>query len=119
MLVAYWVQGLASKASWLLPLVSVEGLIGAGVFSRVMRVTYIPYVYYPSAGEKYLNLPNVYIFSPLGFILMAYGVVAQQGSGRPEAFRAPLIKALLLLYGLVAAFTGPFLAIYTIALLIF
>ncbi|MEA5414976.1 hypothetical protein [Synechococcus sp. BA-132 BA5] len=110
---------LVAWVSWLLPLISVEALIGAGVFGRVMRVTYIPYVYYPYAGETYLNLPNAYIFFPLGFILMAYGVVAQQGSGRPEAFRAPLLKALLLLYGLVAALTGPFVAIYTIPLLIF
>ena len=110
---------LVAWVSWLLPLISVEALIGAGVFGRVMRVTYIPYVYYPYAGETYLNLPNAYIFFPLGFILMAYGAVAQQGSGRPEAFRAPLLKALLLLYGLVAALTGPFVAIYTIPLLIF
>jgi len=110
---------LVAWVSWLLPLVSVEALIGAGVFGRLMRVAYIPYVYYPYAGETYLNLPNAYIFFPLGFILIAYGVVAQQGSGRPEAFRAPLLKALLLLYGLVAAFTGPFLAIYLIPLLIF
>jgi hypothetical protein len=110
---------LVAWVSWLLPLVSVEALIGAGVFGRLMRVAYIPYVYYPYAGETYLNLPNAYIFFPLGFILIAYGVVAQQGSGRPEAFRAPLLKALLLLYGLVAAFTGPFLTIYLIPLLIF
>lgn len=110
---------LVTWVSWLLPLVSVEGLIGAGVFSRLMRVAYIPYVFYPYAAETYLNLPNAYIFFPLGFILIAFGVVAQQGSGRAEAFRAPLLKGLLLLYGLVAAFTGPFLAIYTIPLLIF
>jgi hypothetical protein len=110
---------LVAWISYLLPLVSVEALIGAGVFSRVMRVAYIPYVYYPYAGETYLNLPNAYIFFPLGFILIAYGVVAQQGSGRPEALRAPLLKGVLLLYGLVAAFTGPFMAIYTIPLLIF
>ncbi len=110
---------LVAWVSWLLPLVSVEGLIGAGVFSRLMRVAYIPYVYYPYAAETYLNLPNAYIFFPLGFILIAYGVVAQQGSGRGEAFRAPLLKGLLLIYGLVAAFTGPFLAIYTIPLLMF
>ncbi len=110
---------LLAWVSYLLPLVSVEALIGAGVFSRLMRVAYIPYVYYPYAEETYLNLPNAYIFFPLGFILIAFGMVAQQGSGRPEVFRAPLLKALLLLYGLVAAFTGPFLAIYTIPLLIF
>ncbi len=110
---------LVAWLSFLLPLVSVEALIGAGVFSRLMRVAYIPYVFYPYAAETYLNLPNAYIFFPLGFILIAFGVVAQQGSGRAEAFRAPLLKALLLLYGLVAAFTGPFLAIYTIPLLIF
>lgn len=110
---------LLAWVSWLLPLVSVEALIGAGVFGRLMRVAYIPYVYYPYAGETYLNLPNAYIFFPLGFILIAYGEVAQQGSGQAEAFRAPLLKALLFLYGLVAAFTGPFMAIYTIPLLIF
>lgn len=110
---------LVAWGSWLLPLVSVEALIGAGVFGRLMRVAYIPYVFYPYAGETYLNLPNAYIFFPLGFILIAYGAVAQQGIGRPEVFRSPLLKALLLLYGLVAAFTGPFMAIYTIPLLIF
>lgn len=110
---------LVAWVSWLLPLVCVEGLIGAGVFGRLMRVAYIPYVYYPYAGETYLNLPNAYIFFPLGFILIAYGVVAQQGSGRAEALRSPLLKGVLALYGLVAAFTGPFLAIYTIPLLIF
>lgn len=46
-------------------------------------------------------------------------MVAQQGSGRPEVFKSPFLKALLLLYGLVAAFTGPLMAIYTIPLLIF
>ncbi|MCP9834482.1 MULTISPECIES: hypothetical protein [unclassified Cyanobium] len=110
---------LVAWVSYLLPLVSVEALIGAGVFSRLMRVAYIPYVYYPYAGETYLNLPNAYIFFPLGFILIAYGVVAQQGSGRPEVFKSPFLKAFLLLYGLVAAFTGPFMAIYTIPLLVF
>ncbi|MBW4530090.1 MAG: hypothetical protein KME02_05290 [Aphanothece saxicola GSE-SYN-MK-01-06B] len=110
---------LVAWASWLLPLVSVEALIGAGVFSRAMRLAYIPYVYYPYAGETYLNLPNAYIFFPLGFILIAYGVVAQQGSGRPEFPQHPALKGLLALYGLVAAFTGPFMAIYTIPLLIF
>jgi hypothetical protein len=97
----------------------VESLIRAGVFGRLMRVAYIPYVYYPYAGETYLNLPNAYIFFPLGFILMAYGVVVQQGSGRPEVPRHPALRGLLFLYGLVAAFTGPFMAIYTIPLLIF
>ena len=110
---------LVAWGSWLLPLVSVEALIASNAFSRLMRVAYIPYVFYPYAGETYLNLPNAYIFFPLGFILIAYGVVAQQGSGRAEVFRAPLLKGLLLLYGLVAAFTGPFMAIYTIPLLIF
>ncbi len=110
---------LVAWVSYLLPLVSVEALIGAGVFSRVMRMAYIPYVYYPYAGETYLNLPNAYIFFPLGFILIAYGVVAQQGSGRPPFAGHPALKVLVFLYGLVAAFTGPFLAIYTIPLLIF
>ncbi|MDM7954187.1 MAG: hypothetical protein QUV07_13370 [Cyanobium sp. CZS 25K] len=110
---------LVAWVAYLLPLVSVEALIGVGVFSRVMRVAYIPYVYYPYAGETYLNLPNAYIFFPLGFILIAYGVVAQQGRGRPEVLGHPALKGLLLLYGLVAAFTGPFMAIYTIPLLIF
>ncbi|MEA5392673.1 hypothetical protein VB738_15520 [Cyanobium gracile UHCC 0139] len=110
---------LVAWLSWLLPLISVEALIGAGVFGRLMRVAYIPYVYVPYAGETYLNLPNAYIFFPLGFILIAYGVVARQGSGRPEPpWPAPL-RGLLFLYGLVAAFTGPFLAIYAIPLLIF
>ncbi len=110
---------LVAWVSWLLPLICVEGLIGAGVFGRLMRVAYIPYVFYPYAGETYLNLPNAYIFFPLGFILIAYGVVAQQGSGRPQAPCPPALGGLLFLYGLVAAFTGPFLAIYTIPLLIF
>lgn len=110
---------LVAWGSWLLPLVSVEALIASNVFSRLMRLAYIPYVFYPYAGETYLNLPNAYIFFPLGFILIAYGAVAQQGSGRPEAFRSPLLKGLLLSYGLVAALTGPFMAIYTIPLLIF
>lgn len=110
---------LVAWGSWLLPLVSVEALIGAGAFSRAMRLAYIPYVFYPYAGETYLNLPNAYIFFPLGFILIAYGAVAQQGSGRAEVFRSPLLKGALFLYGLVAAFTGPFMAIYTIPLLIF
>ncbi len=110
---------LVAWVSWLLPLISVEALIGAGVFGRLMRVAYIPYVYVPYAGETYLNLPNAYIFFPLGFILIAYGVVAQQASGRAEAFRSPFLKGALALYGLVAAFTGPFLAIYTIPLLLF
>jgi hypothetical protein len=110
---------LLAWVSYLLPLVSVEALIGAGVFSRLMRVAYIPYIFYPYAAETYLNLPNAYIFFPLGFILIAFGVVAQQGSGRAEVFQSPLLKGALALYGLVAAFTGPFLAIYTIPLLIF
>lgn len=110
---------LVAWVSWLLPLISVEGLIGAGVFGPLMRVAYIPYVYVPYAGETYLNLPNAYIFFPLGFILIAYGVVAQQGSGRPEFPRHTALQGALLLYGLVAAFTGPFMAIYTIPLLIF
>jgi hypothetical protein len=110
---------LVAWLSWLLPLVCTEALIKEGVFGRLMRVSYIPYVYYPYAGETYLNLPNAYIFFPLGFILIAFGVVAQQGSGRPEIQRHPALKGLLFLYGVVAAFTGPFLAIYTIPLLIF
>lgn len=110
---------LVAWVSWLLPLVCVEGLIGTGVFGRLMRVAYIPYVLYPYAAETYLNLPNAYIFFPLGFILIAYGVVAQQGSGRPQVPCPPALGGLLFLYGLVAAFTGPFLAIYTIPLLIF
>lgn len=114
---------LVAWVSWLLPLISAEALIGAGVFGRRMRLTYIPYVYYPYAGETYLNLPNAYIFFPLGYLLIAYGVVAQQGPGqrrgRPELFSHPAWKLLLLLYGLVAAFTGPFLAIYTLPLLLF
>ena len=110
---------LVAWLSWLLPLVCTEALIKEGVFGRLMRVTYIPYVYYPYAEETYLNLPNAYIFFPLGFILIAFGVVAQQGSGRPEILRHPALNGLLFLYGLVAAFTGPFLAIYTIPLLIF
>jgi hypothetical protein len=110
---------LVAWLSWLLPLVCMEALFKEGAFSRVMRVTYIPYVYYPYAGETYLNLPNAYIFFPLGFILIAFGVVAQQGSGRPEIQRHLALKGLLFLYGVVAAFTGPFLAIYTIPLLIF
>jgi hypothetical protein len=110
---------LVAWISWLLPLICSEALIGAGVFGRVMRVSYIPYVYYPYAAETYLNLPNAYIFFPLGFILIAYGVVARQRSGRSEALGHPALRVLLLLYGLVAAFTGPFLAIYTIPLLLF
>ena len=105
--------------SWLLPLICVEALIGSGVFGRLMRVAYIPYVFYPYAGETYLNLPNAYIFFPLGFILIAYGAVARQGSGRPEPPWPAALRGLLFLYGLVAAFTGPFMAIYTIPLLIF
>lgn len=110
---------LVAWVSWLLPLICVEALIATGVFGRLMRVAYIPYVYYPYAGETYLNLPNAYIFFPLGFILIAYGVVAQQGSGRPPVPCPPALGGLLFLYGLVAAFTGPFMAIYTIPLLIF
>lgn len=110
---------LVAWVSWLLPLVCVEALIGSGAFGRLMRVAYIPYVYYPYAGETYLNLPNAYIFFPLGFILIAYGVVGRQRSGRSDALGPPALRILLLLYGLVAAFTGPFLAIYTIPLLIF
>jgi len=110
---------LVAWLSWLLPLVVVEALIGAGVFGRLLRVAYIPYVYYPYAEETYLNLPNAYIFFPLGFILIAYGVVAQQGSGRPGGPWAVPLRVLLLLYGLVAAFTGPFVALYAIPLLLF
>lgn len=110
---------LVAWASYLLPLVCMEALIGAGLFSRMMRVAYIPYVYYPYAGETYLNLPNAYIFFPLGFILLAYGAVAAQGRRRPESWGHPALKGLLFLYGMVAVFTGPFAAIYTIPLLIF
>ena len=110
---------LVAWISYLLPLVCVEALIGSGVFSRVLRVAYIPYVYYPYAGETYLNLPNAYIFFPLGFILIAYGVVAAQGRGHPELGRHPASRLLVFLYGVVAALTGPFVAIYTIPLLIF
>ncbi|KEF40945.1 MAG: hypothetical protein ER33_14270 [Cyanobium sp. CACIAM 14] len=110
---------LVAWISYLLPVVCVEALIHAGVFARTLRMAYIPYIYYPYAGETYLNLPNAYIFFPLGFILIAYGAVAAQGKGRRELVENPVLKSLLFLYGLVAAFTGPFAAIYTIPLLIF
>jgi hypothetical protein len=53
--------------------------MGAGVFGRLMRVAYLPFVDYPYAAETYPNLASVDIFSPLGFILIAYSVVAAAG----------------------------------------
>jgi hypothetical protein len=56
---------LVAWIAWLLHLVSVEGMIGAGVFGRLMRVTYIPYVYYPYAVETYLPPPQCLHFLPV------------------------------------------------------
>jgi hypothetical protein len=105
--------------SYLLPLVCSEVLIGWKLFPPLMRTTYIPYVLYPYAAETYLNLPNTYIFFPLGFILIAYGVVANRENALPRKLNHPAIRVVLFLYGFIAAFTGPFLAIYAIPLLIF
>lgn len=105
--------------SYLLPLVCSEALIRWKLFKPMMRATYIPYIFYPYAGEIYLNLTNTHNFFPLGFILIAYGVVANRGTELPRKLNHPAIRALLFLYGSVAALTGPFLAIYTIPLFIF
>ncbi len=108
-------------ASYLLPLCCMEGLIRLGFFGRILRVSYIPYVFYPYGQETYLNLPNAYIFFPLGFILIAYAVYGRllQGSQAPPLRVWPGFQLLLFLYGVVAVLTGPFAALYTLPLLVF
>lgn len=108
-------------ASYLLPLCCMEGLIWMGFFGRILRFSYIPYVFYPYGQETYLNLPNAYIFFPLGFILIAYAVYGRllQG-GEASPIRVwPGFQLLLFFYGLVAVFTGPFAALYGLPLLVF
>lgn len=108
-------------ASYLLPLCCMEGLIRMGFFGRILRFSYIPYVFYPYGQETYLNLPNAYIFFPLGFILIAYAVYGRllQGSEALPIRVWPGFQLLLFLYGLVAVFTGPFAALYGLPLLVF
>jgi hypothetical protein len=108
-------------ASYLLPLCCMEGLIRMGFFGRILRFSYIPYVFYPYGQETYLNLPNAYIFFPLGFILIAYAVYGRLLLGREASpIRVwPSLQLLLFLYGLVAVFTGPFAALYGLPLLVF
>lgn len=108
-------------ASYLLPLCCMEGLIRLGFFGRILRFSYIPYVFYPYGQETYLNLPNAYIFFPLGFILIAYAVYGRLIQGREASpIRVwPGFQLLLFLYGLVAVFTGPFAALYGLPLLVF
>jgi hypothetical protein len=105
--------------SYLLPIICIEALIMQGAFGALMRIACIPYVIYPYSAETYLNLPNSYIFFPLGFILICYGSVSAGYGRKVEIFQHPITRFLLLIYGLIAAFTGPFVAIYAIPLLIF
>ena len=106
--------------SFLMPLFAAEWLIRRSIFSPIFRLSYLPYVLHPNAAETYLNLPNSYIFFPLGFILLAYGQVLSQLRSSNNANNLNSIQAniLLLPYGIVAALTGPFVAIYTVPLLI-
>lgn len=108
-------------ASYLVPLCCMEALIRMGFFGRILRFSYIPYVFYPYGQETYLNLPNAYIFFPLGFILIAYAVYGRllQGSEASPLRVWPGFQLLLFLYGLVAVFTGPFVALYGLPLLVF
>jgi len=105
----------------LVPLCCMEALIRMGFFGRILRFSYIPYVFYPYGQETYLNLPNAYIFFPLGFILIAYAVYGRllQGSEGSPLRVWPGFQLLLFLYGLVAVFTGPFAALYGLPLLVF
>ena len=106
--------------SYLLPLACMELLIHKRIFRRILRVSYVPYVVYPYAAETYLNLPNAYIFFPLGFILIAYGVYGRRlGHSKVSPLRLrPCFQLLLFFYGVVAVLTGPFAALYTLPLLI-
>ncbi len=107
--------------SYLLPLVCMEVLIRKGIFDRILRVSYIPYAFYPYGQETYLNLPNAYIFFPLGFILISYGVYGRLLQGGPTSLPRlrPVFQLLLFVYGVVAVLTGPFAAIYGLPLLVF
>jgi hypothetical protein len=108
-------------ASYLLPLCCMEVLIRKGLYGRIMRLSYIPYVFYPYAQETYLNLPNAYIFFPLGFILIVFGIYGRILEGcqaRPLRLWSGF-KLLVFIYGVVAALTGPFVAIYSVPLMLF
>ena len=106
---------------YLLPLCCMEGLVRLGFFGRILRFSYIPYAFYPYGQETYLNLPNAYIFFPLGFILIAYAVYGRllQGSQAPPTRIWPGFQLLLFVYGVVAVLTGPFAALYGLPLLVF
>jgi hypothetical protein len=108
-------------ASYLLPLVTSEVLIGSGAYRPIVRCGYIPYIFYPNATETYLNLPNSYIFFPLAFILLAYSEVSTKLGASSKSLareKSILVRVILLFYGIISALTGPFLAIYTIPLII-
>lgn len=111
--------------SYLLPLVCSEYLILTSKINSSFRLSYVAYVIYPYAAETYLNLPNSYIFFPLGFILLAFGIVFERINANPSAQsividpRSFFFRSFIIFpYGLLSALTGPFSLIYLIPLLI-
>lgn len=111
--------------SYLLPVICSEYLILSCKINCSFRLSYIAYVIYPYAAETYLNLPNSYIFFPLGFILLAFGIAFDRINTDHSTLSIAIDPQSLFFrffvifpYGMLSALTGPFASIYLIPLLI-